>query len=612
MKSGKFFFLMSMVLLLIFSSGCIKSTLEDFDLIKDAIEVRCEEVNGNICESEDYCEEWISATDTANCCLTECICPEKQNWKTVLNGEKGYECIIPFEGKNLKLASENGKYLIEYDSEIFLFNLSEGKKYTYFADENVWKWKSIETNNLFERMKKLGEENCIEFECSEKVFGKDFFHAGNAVQENIHGEGINNEEPAEETAANENIKVNGCEEKTGLSKDSCWRALAIENKDTALCQKLETLSVNICLEEVAVASGDYSICLTLEDASIDNCIYKVSVETGNETACEIINDINTMNDCYYEVAIKKDDYSMCSKIDNSFPEGVGKKDNCFYSFAVSEGNGQLCDLISLSYADGEYKKYSCYLDIIDVDPVMNYCNSILDENSANECYSKVGIANQDINSCNMITEQQEKYECVSSIAKNQKDYIICNNISGRYFSDCIIEIVKLTGEIEACSEIDFNLSAREDCYYESALKSQNPAYCEKITKSTEYKDNCFKEVAILNSDSNSCKKISMNNTEDRDYCLMEVSFSLISPEICEEILRGENYLECFLNISEEVDDYTICELMEKQYVLEYSNYPLEKLCIKNFAINTGEVSLCSQITDVNLHAACIDGNSNFR
>lgn len=199
------------------------------------------------------------------------------------------------------------------------------------------------------------------------------------------------------------LDISVCEQAMGIGamgigcSNACYEAIAIQTHnfsigdiaknrlDSSVCEEIEdNYNKDSCYIYVAINEQNLSLCELITDGQIkDGCFEKVpkkqrniAIDTLNETLCENVINQTLKDNCYLNIAIKKEDYSLCEKIIiqnnkdmcyryecdyNPDPDVCEKifsqknKDYCYLHVAIKKQNEFLCEEIV-----SEYYKDSCY------------------------------------------------------------------------------------------------------------------------------------------------------------------------------------------------------------------------------------------------------------
>ncbi|MCX6777503.1 MAG: hypothetical protein NT157_01320 [Candidatus Micrarchaeota archaeon] len=169
-------------------------------------------------------------------------------------------------------------------------------------------------------------------------------------------------------------------------KDSCYKRVAVKTNNSGLCSKVQGTDFSkLCY---AITTKNPSLCDTLEKnrtnvVTQDACYLELSLYSEGQDFCANIQNKQQRSDCYYEVAKIKKDASLCDKveyIDHEFclavatqnlsaceglqnniqKEGysVNPKDDCYYQIALFKNNPSICSMIGDNWYRGLCERYA--------------------------------------------------------------------------------------------------------------------------------------------------------------------------------------------------------------------------------------------------------------
>ena len=135
---------------------------------------------------------------------------------------------------------------------------------------------------------------------------------------------IQKESSLADKAVSENNSALCDEIKNTSIKDNCFYRLAKKNQDVSFCEKIFEESTKISCN--SFFKKDPSLCDTintdLDNLAKDNCYLAFVVQTKDlpkaqlEKTCEKITNSEIKDDCYMQLAIHKEDSSLCSNVQN--------------------------------------------------------------------------------------------------------------------------------------------------------------------------------------------------------------------------------------------------------------------------------------------------------
>lgn len=140
-----------------------------------------------------------------------------------------------------------------------------------------------------------------------------------------------------------------------------------------------------CYFAVARKKGDISLCEFIEGTRItiepqkDYCISLIATDKKDGVLCNEIEDLSMRNSCYYDIGWRTKNTSLCDKI----IEDKNRKDSCYREIAVTESNSSLCEKVeSVSYRDECFKSVAVYAGN------SSLCNKI-SEDKKEACFTEV-------------------------------------------------------------------------------------------------------------------------------------------------------------------------------------------------------------------------------
>jgi len=158
------------------------------------------------------------------------------------------------------------------------------------------------------------------------------------------------------------------------AKMYCAYGLAIATGDGKICDY--EIDNSKCRNLVALANNNLSVCngitasnaqgiVISKEANIANCYTNIARFRKDAKICDDMDksigisikisefslDINAKNDCYSQVAIAKNDSTLCEKILIRFPTDT-QKDYCYTWIAISKLDSSLCNNVVNDYPKG--------------------------------------------------------------------------------------------------------------------------------------------------------------------------------------------------------------------------------------------------------------------
>lgn len=168
----------------------------------------------------------------------------------------------------------------------------------------------------------------------------------------------------------------GISNATGFTKE--------KNNDPAICEKLLARDGrNTCYYNMADARDDDSFCDKYvaeskgEKGSKDNCYFKIAVKKNNEELCGKINDyVYTQQRCYYDIAKNKPDASLCDKIPTEQTVRERLIEEC-----LKDGGAE----VTCSQISGNSIKRQCYYDLAEKQKDKSICEKLTDKYEKEYC-----------------------------------------------------------------------------------------------------------------------------------------------------------------------------------------------------------------------------------
>jgi len=132
----------------------------------------------------------------------------------------------------------------------------------------------------------------------------------------------------------------------------------------------------LCYRQVAQKYNDISICNKIPLPQEDNSMMYPSTRyhclaflKKDISICDQIVDMGTNDEyekgrCYADIALLQQDVSICSKILSKVTQA-----DCYYQIAIKTGDESICELIPVIVADFDYKG-NCYIDLRKEHPVL--------------------------------------------------------------------------------------------------------------------------------------------------------------------------------------------------------------------------------------------------
>ena len=247
------------------------------------------------------------------------------------------------------------------------------------------------------------------------------------------------------------------------------------------CSINDQLQRNVCLQELAKSRKDISIC---------NEIY------GTEAQSECYSDVSDL------VAIS---VSLCDGLKN----GWGK-DQCYYTVATKNRDVSVCGRIQ------DKGHSNCYGDVAASTDNISICEKITADKEKNKCFYTFATRRNSESVCQKIVDGHTKDSCYGQISSQKNDTGICSNIIDTVVRDSCYQSSSRTPSFSTCPKVQ-SVSQKDRCYLD-AIHASLDYSCDKAV-ATE-KDICFTNVAYFRSDKSFCDQIV--DKAEKGRCLAKV------------------------------------------------------------------------------------------
>jgi len=225
-------------------------------------------------------------------------------------------------------------------------------------------------------------------------------------------------------------------------KSDCLRYFAKEYKDVSICDKITPFTVSgedqKCYEDIAIIKQDLSLCSKKTDSKyiIDLCLHKVATQSNNSNICDNIENKLTKNDCYNDIAENSKNIDLCQKIleNTSF-------NFCINNLAVKNKDPNLCER-SKSYNTSYIGRDYCYEHVSYEINDINLCEKIIDDNVKYSCYRMIQDRYTSPESCEKIKKLERRDDCYLGIAVVKNKKLICNNIFDARIKERCLNAIK--------------------------------------------------------------------------------------------------------------------------------------------------------------------------
>jgi len=217
-----------------------------------------------------------------------------------------------------------------------------------------------------------------------------------------------------------------------------------------------------------------SDCDSASDFERDWCLEQYAIVSADPRGCELTSDRATQDDCYTQVAVLREDASLCENVKVGYSE-------CYTDVAIETGNSSLCE-------KGSYEVQQCITAANAGD--YNLCPEGFDRRICNDAVTE---RNPSLCTEELVVEG----ECYDGL---QERFVPC----------------EVTERIRDYTEV---------CYLEIALNTNQASLC---NQAGEASDHCFFKIATTLNNASICE----NLTETRDNCVAWVAFNTNNPDLC--------------------------------------------------------------------------------
>jgi len=237
--------------------------------------------------------------------------------------------------------------------------------------------------------------------------------------------------------------------------------------------------------------------LSISQLSLSERIDQCNVKQGDQISLsdEYFNSLNSMRNCYTDLAVNLKNDSICDQLGNT-----DHRNSCHLDYAVSIENLDYC--LNQSYADYCYKKFA--IGLLDIE----ICKMIKSEFHISDCYESIAIKAKDPSLC---AKTDDWAECEIKVHPDDLDISFCDKNKADY-------------ETENTAVI----GQKDQCYVQLATAKKDPSICGKLNPhETSFIENCYSTIAKALKNSSICDGI------------YETAFCLECME--------EEYISCKLN-----------------------------------------------------------------
>ena len=220
-----------------------------------------------------------------------------------------------------------------------------------------------------------------------------------------------------------------CDELSGSDiSGKCIIALASESKDYGICEKInKTTDRYDCYSVVAINNEDADKCalITGDIGKKNSCLAEIGILKKDAEICEQITTSQLYLKCYSEIAVAEETPELCSevKVEKFQVEKYNTEDLCFKEYAVKAEDDSFCSSIQ-----NDNLEATCEYDV---------SIALLCKKDDNTCPSGCSFpGDSDCNECKTNADCEDSYFSTSNV---------CSGAPGRCTSQIIVE----------CSNNDF-------------------------------------------------------------------------------------------------------------------------------------------------------------
>ncbi len=449
----------------------------------------------------------------------------------------------------------------------------------------------------------------------------------------------------------------------------CEKKVAVENKNSDeenACQSSDPKAENNCLFELAIRTSNEEYCHKIKDPEFeegidvtnDKCFLRLAQVAADRTICDNITEKYTKDMCFQwatsEMVKVNEDPSFCEIVPDH------NKSDCYYNIALKNNDYQFCgkiaDLLPTKFATADKiikeKAQDCYEKIFLAKQKEHLKNNktelIPTENdhqnkdvkdpiviTVRQGYGLTHLAEQALNEflLNMTFTEQEEFSDLLNLGQRVfiEDYIKDKTEKKKYYytgdkiafsRDLIKEAIraskKLTQmQIENLSKYTYN---RTNLKFE-LLSKKALSYCDFRSELSSYYnvldkdfDNLMCQID-LTGNYNLCESIDSEHKSYKVKCINLISSRINNYLICENFESKSSINLCFNLFAKKLNDPEICnyqensrskdacllDMMKENPTLNFcekiSEDIFRKACYKKLALDKTDSSLCQKSKD---------------
>ncbi len=297
-----------------------------------------------------------------------------------------------------------------------------------------------------------------------------------------------------------------------------------------------------CFYNLAVKRENTSLCNKIlaeyyySDYSPAKCGARIALLTDSLDECEELRGAATRNDCYSEYAMMTDDPSVC----DSLPSG-NARDEClsqFIGWLSVPPSWDICEKFSKAgYRD------ECYYYAAEDTADLSYCEKMSGSSYAYEkssCYANVAMEYMDASICGELADTDDRNSCYFEYAYDTDEPYVCDNVESVSERDeCLYQFISgwYGGSDWSFCDTFNKTSYRDECYYDAADDTLDTSYCDKISGDSYYYDkaSCYGNIADWSGNPMICSELTTTREKDDCYYYYATTYPY-RPEACNNIV----------------------------------------------------------------------------
>lgn len=158
-----------------------------------------------------------------------------------------------------------------------------------------------------------------------------------------------------------------------------------------------------------------------------------------------------LSNYYNQKALSEGNQDLCANVKDLYA-----KDDCYRDIAFRKNDSSICDQISSKSSN--YERYECYIVVAGRLKDPQICEKIQTSDKRDECLNYLGTDSNDLIICDKITSQERKDNCYLWSAMNKKDKSFFEKvcpliITQEHKDDCYGWYAALTKDFSLCQNI---------------------------------------------------------------------------------------------------------------------------------------------------------------